>query len=109
MRAPDALFVFIKISYKIFHNGFTLIKRIRYIGVSLLFPCRRYVEFHINQCYFGARSGFSAEVSSSGRNTFCCVAGKWGNCGIKTFAAQVKAGDAQIHREMLKTPQLQSK
>ena len=30
MPASDAVFVFIKIGYKIFHNGFRLIKSIRY-------------------------------------------------------------------------------
>ena len=67
------------------------------------------MELYISQCYFGARSGSSAQVSSSVSNTFCCIAGKCGNCEIKTFAAQAKAGDAQIHREMLKKTQLQSK
>lgn len=31
-------------------------------GISLLFPCRGYVELHISQCYLGARSVSSAQV-----------------------------------------------
>lgn len=45
-------------------------------GFSLLFPYSRFVESHISQCYVGAKSVSSAQVSSSGSNTFRCTASK---------------------------------